>query len=59
MCPKPPKIPKPIQRQEAQVPVFRDSAEDGAARGRRGTILTGGSGIEDTTYGGKKVLLGQ
>lgn len=58
MCPKP-NIPKPIQRQEAQMPVFRDGADDGATRGRRGTILTGGTGIEDTQYGGKKTLLGQ
>ena len=54
-----PKMEKPEQLQAQKEPVFRDGNQTRQTRGRRGTILTGGSGIENQQYGaGKKTLLG-
>lgn len=49
---------QPVQRQAAQTPVFRDGARQ-MPRGRRGTILTGAQGVQDTQVTQKKSLLGQ
>lgn len=58
MCTKP-DIPDPQKFQTSKTPTYRDSADKGASGGRRGTILTGGSGITETQGTSKKVLLGQ
>lgn len=64
MCPKP-KIPDPVQYQEAKAPAYQDPSQAqggrtqmGGGTGRRGTILTGGSGVMDAGVTGKKSLLG-
>lgn len=57
MCSKP-KIPTPKEYQSAQAPVYRERADQNST-GRRGTILTGGSGIQDSSPTMKKTALGQ
>lgn len=64
MCGKP-KIPDPIQYQEAKAPAYNDAQSpdkrpgmQGGSTGRRGTMLTGGGGVMDAGVTGKKSLLG-
>lgn len=53
-----PKIEQPQQFQTSKSPVYRPGATQSQA-GRRGTILTGGSGIVTPASSTKKTLLGQ
>ena len=53
-----PKIPEAQKFQSSQAPVYRDQS-GGTGTGRRGTILTGGSGIVSSSPTGKKTMLGQ
>lgn len=55
---KTPKITQPTQYQSARQPDYPDGSE-GTTKGRRGTILTGSSGVVPEQSGGKKTLLGQ
>ena len=60
MCIGRPSIPPPQRFQASKEPVYRDSESAGRSRrGRRGTILTGGSGVVETNTTKKKTLLGQ
>lgn len=52
-----PSVPEPQKFQTAKSPVFREGGETNT--GRRGTLLTGGSGVVDSSPTGKKTLLGQ
>ena len=53
-----PDVPEPQRFQQAQAPVYRDR-QDKPSTGRRGTILTGGSGIQNSSPTMKKTALGQ
>ena len=53
-----PNVPEPQRFQQAQAPVYRDR-QDTPSTGRRGTILTGGSGIQNSSPTMKKTALGQ
>jgi len=53
-----PDIPEATKYQQSQSPVYRDR-QDQPSTGRRGTILTGGSGIQDSNPTMKKTALGQ
>lgn len=53
-----PDVPDPQRFQSSKTPTYRDSAGI-PSTGRRGTILTGGSGIMETSPTGKKTALGQ
>ena len=52
-----PKIPEITRYQESQSPTYRDKPT--GLKGRRSTILTGGSGVEEAAVTAKKTLLGQ
>lgn len=56
MCSAP--IPEPQRFQVSQSPVYRDR-KDTPSAGRRGTILTGGSGVQSSAPTMKKTALGQ
>jgi hypothetical protein len=45
------------QFQQSQSPVYRDRAET-PTQGRRGTMLTGGSGVQSSAPTMKKTMLG-
>lgn len=57
MCGEP-DIPEAQQYQQSQDPTYRDSAE-ASSTGRKGTILTGGSGVQSSSPTMKKTALGQ
>ncbi len=53
-----PDVPEPQRFQQAKAPVYRDR-QNTPSTGRRGTILTGGSGIQNSIPIIKKTVLGQ
>ena len=53
-----PNIPEAQKFQQSQSPVYRDR-KDQLKTGRRGTILTGGSGVQSSAPTLKKTQLGQ
>jgi len=53
-----PKIPEAKRFQASESPVYRDRSET-FNKGRRSTMLTGGSGIQDSAVTTKKTALGQ
>jgi len=59
MCVSPPDIPEPQKFQASKAPIFREARSTGSTTGRRGTLLTGGSGVVQQSSSQKKVLLGQ
>lgn len=59
MCMSSPDVPEPTRYSEAKAPVFRDQTKQ-KPTGRRGTMLTGGSGAMPSMSGAQgKTLLGQ
>ena len=53
-----PDVPEAQKFQQSQSPVYRDR-QDTPSTGRRGTILTGGSGVQSSSPTMKKTQLGQ
>lgn len=53
-----PNIPAAQRFQQSQSPVYRDRNEQ-PSTGRRGTILTGGAGVQSSVPTLKKTALGQ
>jgi hypothetical protein len=58
MCVSAAKVPEPQRFQASKNPVRRDTNDSIPSTGRRGTILTGGSGIVQDTPTRKKTALG-
>lgn len=57
MCSSP-KVPEPTQYQAQKAPVYESQANKDVTTGRRGTMLTGGSGVVNSPSGVKKTQLG-
>lgn len=53
------KAPEPVRYQASRSPVYRGTQQNGSGSGRRGTILTGGSGVTNSAPTLKKTALGQ